>query len=65
MKRTIIEILTAEIKLYEDGHQYVMDALQDYKVIVTLHQKHPNFSEIPRNLHFSSLVSSTQNKFCV
>ena len=40
MKRTIIEILTAEIKLYEDGHQYVMDALQDYKVIVTLHQKH-------------------------
>ena len=38
VKKTIIEILTAAIKLYEDGHQYVMDALQDYKVIVTLHE---------------------------
>ena len=34
VKKTIIEILAAVIKVYEDGHQYVIGALHDYKVIV-------------------------------
>ena len=32
VKQNIIEILAAESQLYEDGHQYVMDALYDYQV---------------------------------